>query len=71
MFGYLEPVEYLGNFEWKCLCHKCNNYTIVETQGLKSGDYKSCGCNKKEQFRETMMEKYGEVTSTRINNPRE
>ncbi len=47
-FGRLTAVECVGsnsngNSMWKCVC-ECGNTVIVNSQKLKSGKSKSCGC---------------------------
>ena len=44
-FGNLTILEYLGNSKWSCLCD-CGKKTVVNTDKLKSGHTKSCGCLK-------------------------
>lgn len=53
-FGYLTPIEWLGNGKWLCEC-KCGNQTEVETSNLTSGNTKSCGCYQKEQASKTTL----------------
>ena len=47
-FGRLTVQEWVGNGKWKCLC-ECGNTILVQTDNLKSGNTKSCGCYQKEQ----------------------
>lgn len=42
-FGKLQPIEYIGNRKWDCLCD-CGNHTTVEASNLISHSTKSCGC---------------------------
>lgn len=49
-FGYLTAIRPIGsnsqgNSVWLCLC-VCGNYVAVNSQHLKSGHTKSCGCLK-------------------------
>lgn len=47
-FGFLVPIEYMGNSKWKCECHcgrkNCKKIKITSTKNLKNGDTKTCGC---------------------------
>lgn len=70
-YGFLEPVAYLGKQRWKCFCHNCGGYTEENTSNLRNGSAKSCGCALREHYRNTMIQRYGDVGSSRINNPRE
>ena len=55
-FGSLIPIEYLGNKKWKCECHcgrgNCKQIHIANSNDLKSGNTKTCGCqyNKKNYY---------------------
>ena len=51
-FGKLVAIEYAysnksKNAVWRCVCD-CGNETFVNSQRLKSGKTKSCGCLKSE-----------------------
>lgn len=54
-----------------CEC-QCENKTIIEVRSgaLKGGSTKSCGCITQELKRKTMIERYGDIASKRIHNPR-
>ena len=72
-FGYWTALRYAGSNRWRCRC-KCGTERDVLTQALVNGTSKSCGCggvNVRENYRQKMLEKYGDVSSTHINNPRE
>ena len=48
-FGFLEPIEYIGNSNWRCICHapNCENECVVSTSHLIGKQkYISCGCQK-------------------------
>lgn len=47
-FGRLIVQEWVGNGKWQCLC-KCGNTVLVQTDHLKNGNTKSCGCYQKDQ----------------------
>ncbi len=47
-FGRLVAIEVAGHkrgcgVQWRCLCD-CGNYTVVETERLRSGNTTTCGC---------------------------
>jgi possible homing endonuclease len=54
-----------------CEC-QCNNKTKLEVSrsNLLTGHTKSCGCISKELKNKAMLERYGDIASKRINNPR-
>lgn len=70
-FGNWDVISYAGNGLWNCRC-RCNNHTEkqVSRYRLLSGESKSCGCLSNQIRLETMLDKYGDISSTRINNPR-
>lgn len=41
--------NHMGRVAWNCIC-ECGNQTIVSSHDLKSGNTKSCGCLRKEQY---------------------
>lgn len=69
-FGYLTATRFLGNALWECKCD-CGNITNVYRRALLDGSVKSCGCKKSENMLMTMLNKYGDITSCKINEPRE
>ena len=72
-FGYWTALKYAGDNRWLCRC-TCGTEREVLTQALVSGRSSSCGCggkDVKENFRQTMLSKYNEVSMHRVNNPRE
>ena len=44
IFGYVEPVEYIGKSRFRCICHRCGNETTTDIGSLLNGKKKSCGC---------------------------
>ena len=54
-----------------CEC-QCKNKTKIEVlrSGLLSGNTKSCGCISQEMRIKTMISRYGDIATKRINNPR-
>lgn len=64
-FGRLTVQEWAGNGKWKCLC-ECGNTILVQTDNLKSGNTKSCGCYQKEQtskvnFKDLTGQRFGKL----------
>lgn len=56
-FGKLEAIKIVGkandrHLKWLCKC-ECGNYTIVNSNTLKSGEILSCGCYKRQITSET------------------
>lgn len=68
-FNELLAIEYAGNKQWYCKC-TCGRIVKVSSWMLTSGKAKSCGCKSAEYMIKTRKEKYNEVGTTRINNPR-
>lgn len=69
-FGELRVIEYMGNQTWKCKC-SCGNYAEVLGHNLRNGNTHSCGCKRIVFYRDTMLNRYGDTSSSKINNPRE
>lgn len=45
IFGALEPLEYIGNSTWTCICHNCGNTEAINARKLVLGlrtDCKQC-----------------------------
>ena len=63
-------LEDLGYGKYRCKCD-CGTESIVNVSSLRYGYSKSCGCQMGVSKRKSMLEKYGETASNRINNPRE
>lgn len=74
-FGRLTVQEWAGNGKWKCLC-ECGNIILVQTDNLKSGNTKSCGCYQKEQaskanFKDLTGQRFGKlIVLERVENDR-
>lgn len=53
-FGRLIAIEYVGNSKWRCRCN-CGNEEdiIVQTDNLRNGNTKSCGCYQRDRTQET------------------
>lgn len=51
IFGRLTVLDWEGNGKWRCLC-ECGNEVLVQTDNLKSGNTKSCGCLQKDRASE-------------------
>ncbi|MBR1455048.1 MAG: hypothetical protein IJ593_10480 [Lachnospiraceae bacterium] len=72
-FGSWTVIKYAGDLRWLCRC-TCGAEREVLAQALKSGRSRSCGCggtNVRVNYRERMLEKYGDISARRIGNPRE
>lgn len=63
-------LEDLGNGKFRCKC-KCGNEGIVNVSSLRYGYSKSCGCMQGELKSNTLIKKYGEVATNKIDNPRQ
>lgn len=74
IFGSWKVESYAGDNKWNCICI-CGTKRVVLGQNLRNGRSTSCGCKsgekKAESFKETMKIKYGEISSKRIQSPRE
>ena len=56
---------------WICKCSCGSDKAVkVGTYSLTNGLNRSCGCNANTYKTQTMLERYGETTASRINNPR-
>lgn len=65
-FGRLIVQEWVGNGKWQCLC-ECGNIVLVQTDNLKNGNTKSCGCYQKDQtskavFKDLTGQRFGKLT---------
>ena len=71
-FGLWKVLKYEGNGMWKCEC-QCENKTVQSLYGgsLRAGRTTSCGCNKETKRLNTLVEKYNETSTVKLNNPRE
>ena len=62
--------EDLGYGQYRCIC-ECGTEKIVNVSNLRYGYSKSCGCKSGQNRSKTMLERYGDITSNRIENARE
>lgn len=70
-FGTLTPITYDKNIDsWLCKCD-CGNSKWIQRSNLVVGHSKSCGCKMGQYKNSTMIERYGDISSKRIKNPRE
>lgn len=53
-----------------CRC-SCGTIREVSKKSIIDGTSKSCGCKSNEFIRNTMLERYGDITASKANNPRE
>ena len=65
-------IEEIGAGKVKCRCN-CNNKTekIIYKSSLLNGKSKSCGCMSVKNCKETMINRYGDICTLKINLPRE
>lgn len=63
-FGELTAIKYCGNMHWICRC-SCNNIKIVRSGNLLNGSTNSCGCKTNELRINTLIDKYGEISSSK------
>lgn len=70
-FGEWTVIKHVGYGRWLCRC-SCPDHTekIIRHTELLNGDSKSCGCKHKELLKQTMIDRYGETASSKINSPR-
>lgn len=70
-FGEWTVLRHIGYGVWECQC-SCENHTIrnIRHTELLNGDSKSCGCKQAENLMKTMLDRYGEIASPKINKPR-
>lgn len=72
IYGSLEVLGYTGkNNMWTCRCKECGTIKDIHRNSLVSGKVKSCGCLKEKMRVETLLQRYGDTNTTRIDNPRE
>lgn len=69
-FGSWTVIKRIEGSRWLCRC-TCGKLKIHTTSNLKAGRTLSCGCNTTEYKRSTMLDRYGDTATSRINNPRD
>lgn len=69
-FGEWTAIKFIGNSMWLCRC-SCGKEKIIQRNQLEDGRTLSCGCKFRTNRNNTMMERYGDIGSKRVNNPRE
>lgn len=69
-YGEWEIIEELGNNRVRCRC-SCGTERILRKDIIVQGKSKSCGCKSTEMSRQTMLEKYGELSIHKVDSPRE
>lgn len=72
IFGRLTVIKRVENnkhnqVQYLCLC-KCGNKKIITKNGLINGNYKSCGCLKKEQDKINLKSPTHNMSNTRLYN---
>jgi hypothetical protein len=69
-FNKLKVIDYIKEDKlWLCEC-ECHNKIKLTTNSLVQHHRGDCGCVKRERSRKSMLDRYGEVGASRINNPR-
>lgn len=63
-------LENLGSGRFRCKC-VCGKESIVNISSLRYGYSKSCGCKQGEYQRKSLLKKYGEVVTNKMDYPRE
>ena len=71
-FGEWLVLKEIGNNKVLCQC-SCAEKTQREIYKatLIRGQSRSCGCKQKEYSKQTMLEKYGDICTLKVNSPRE
>jgi hypothetical protein len=67
--GEWKVEEYVGNSRWKCKC-SCGTEKVIHSYELRNGETKSCGCKKWQFERETMLDRYNELTVIKSDSKR-
>lgn len=70
VFGKWTVLEYVGNMLWRCRC-ECGTVSNIYGHALRAGRTKSCLKCSHKRSKETLLSRYGDITPTKINNPRE
>ena len=74
-FGKLTVLDWVGAGKWSCQC-ECGNLTLVQTDNLRNGNTKSCGCLQRERasevnFKSLVGKRFGKlVVLERVKNDR-
>lgn len=69
-FGYLTVRKRVDIGIWECEC-KCGTIKNVLASNLISGHTRSCGCKTRDISANTMIKRYGDTSTYKIDNPRE
>ena len=69
-FGEWEVIRYLGNQMWECKC-SCGTVKAKNGRELRRGNSRSCGCKQGDYCKDTLMERYGGVSTHKIGDARE
>lgn len=69
-FGYWTVTSNIGKQMVACKCD-CGTVRALNAQALLSGHSKSCGCMKSKLAQETLLKKYGDIATNKVNNPRD
>lgn len=69
-FGKWTVKEYLGKMKWKCEC-ECGQISDVYGHSLRSGKSSRCTKCATKKSKQTLLDRYGDITPSKILNPRE
>ena len=70
VFGELTVIKYVGDGLWECRC-SCKNTIVVSGQNLRNGITHKCKKCRYDNQRTNMINKYGDFSTHKIDNPRE
>lgn len=62
--------DYIGNMLWRCEC-ECGEIGSIYGHALRSGRSSSCTKCSRKKSKQTLLDRYGDVTPSKIKNPRE
>ena len=68
-YGNLIAMKYESNSKWLCKCD-CGEETIVSKSNLKDGRTKSCGCQRKNIFKDLTGLRFGYLEAVKFMPPR-
>ena len=68
-FGLLHVDRCIDGRYYECTC-QCGNKIVALGGNIINGNIRSCGCNTEAFRRQTMLSRYGDISTARVNNPR-
>lgn len=69
-FGLLHVDRCVDGRYYECTC-KCGNKIVAIGGNIINGNIRSCGCSTEALRRQTMINRYGDISPVRVNNPRQ